>query len=73
MYFLGGNYDMDITKKRFRTLIRRDLLWKRKFEYPKKRHGMLLLTLLGYVVSIALFFYSIILLDATGCFWASCC
>lgn len=40
-----------------------------------KKNGMtmLLLTLLGYVASIALFICSITLLDETGCFWACRC
>lgn len=40
-----------------------------------RKNGMaaLLLTLLGYVASIALFVYSVLLLRTTGCFWASRC
>ena len=44
----------------------------------KNGMAMLLLTLLGYVVSIGLFIYSVTLLNAdrighTGCFWAFRC
>ena len=47
------------------TLIRRDLLWKQKILIPAKNGmAMLLLTLLGYVVAIALFIFCITLLNA---------
>lgn len=40
-----------------------------------RKNGMaaLLLTLLGYVASIALFVYSLLCWRTTGCFWASRC